>query len=157
MISALFSLHCKWWSYVTDVLQCLLICFPEKHQLPISGNTTSAFVCPVWTSLFLFLLGCTYPIPSKETYITVGFQSPSKTLATQSFGTQTISLFFSDAELKNAIYQTRTDIFMLLTTLLRKIGPAVLIRITEAVAKHGNAFFGKTCYFLHRSYQCSFY
>ncbi|XP_073487367.1 rotatin isoform X1 [Aquarana catesbeiana] len=46
-----------------------------------------------------------------------------------------------DAELKNAIYQTRTDIFMLLTTLLRKIGPAVLIRITEAVAKHGNAFF----------------
>ncbi|XP_072267604.1 rotatin isoform X2 [Pyxicephalus adspersus] len=45
-----------------------------------------------------------------------------------------------DAEVKTAIYQTQTDIFVLLTTLLRKNGPTVILRISEAVAKKGNAF-----------------
>ncbi|XP_073535059.1 rotatin isoform X1 [Phyllobates terribilis] len=46
-----------------------------------------------------------------------------------------------DIELKAAIYQSWTDIFLFLTTLLRKNGPGVISPITAALSKCGIAFF----------------
>ncbi|XP_069813939.1 rotatin [Dendropsophus ebraccatus] len=46
-----------------------------------------------------------------------------------------------DIELKAAIYQSWTDIFSFLTTLLRKNGPGVLSPITAGLSKYGIAFF----------------
>ncbi|KAM4029361.1 rotatin isoform 2-T3 [Anomaloglossus baeobatrachus] len=44
-------------------------------------------------------------------------------------------------ELKAAIYQSWTDIFIFLTTLLRKNGPGVISSMTAALSKYGIAFF----------------
>ncbi|XP_069587085.1 rotatin [Ranitomeya imitator] len=46
-----------------------------------------------------------------------------------------------DIELKAAIYQSWTDIFLFLTTLLRKNGPGAISPITSALTKCGIAFF----------------
>ncbi|KAM3929425.1 rotatin [Leptodactylus fuscus] len=46
-----------------------------------------------------------------------------------------------DNELKAAIYQSWTDIFLFLTTLLRKNGSGVISPITEALSKYGIAFY----------------
>ncbi|KAM9308326.1 rotatin [Gastrophryne carolinensis] len=45
-----------------------------------------------------------------------------------------------DLELKTAVYQTWRNIFVLLTTLLRKNGPVVIGHIAEVVAKNGEEF-----------------
>ncbi|XP_075069347.1 rotatin [Mixophyes fleayi] len=47
----------------------------------------------------------------------------------------------TDVKLKTAFYQSWTDIFVLLTSLLRKNGPVVICHITTTLTKHGNAFF----------------
>ncbi|XP_075682588.1 rotatin [Rhinoderma darwinii] len=46
-----------------------------------------------------------------------------------------------DIELKAAVYQSWTDTFSFLTTLLRKNGPGVISPITAALSKYGIAFF----------------
>ncbi|XP_077126224.1 rotatin isoform X2 [Ranitomeya variabilis] len=53
-----------------------------------------------------------------------------------------------DIELKAAIYQSWTDIFLFLTTLLRKNGPGVISPITAALTKCGIAFFDTISEFL---------
>ncbi|XP_063779458.1 rotatin isoform X2 [Pseudophryne corroboree] len=47
----------------------------------------------------------------------------------------------SDVKLKTALYQSWTDVFMLLTSLLRQNGPVVIFHITATLTKHGNSFF----------------
>nr|XP_006121480.1 rotatin isoform X2 [Pelodiscus sinensis] len=59
-----------------------------------------------------------------------------------------------DTELTSAVHQTRTDLFSLLATLLRKSGQIILPSVTAALEKHWTTIIDTICDCVHLSIEC---